>query len=100
MGVSNITNITNNNGREVPNQFKIITKSYSIFQSYDSIIVAKDKESGKVYLGEDWKYSATTSKYRSIFLNGETTKETQTKLGKGTYTLLSNTEIRKLIENT
>ena len=68
------------------NQFIINNGGESIFQSYDSIIARKifdivDLDS--VY----WNYSKTTSKYRRIFLDGETTKETQAKIDSGEYLL-------------
>ena len=54
--------------------------------SYDTPICTRHHD-GDVTLYTDWRYSATTSKYRSIFLNGETTKETEQKLMAGIYTL-------------
>ena len=82
-----VTNITNNNGNKVPNQF-IITDSGAreVFQSYNSTIVQRNF-GGKIYLDKKyWNYSNTTSKYRNIFLN-ETTKQTQAKINSGEYTL-------------
>lgn len=71
---------------DVPNQFIIRTKDGEYFQSYDSIIVYRPNE-GKLQLGKNWKYSKTTSKYRSLYLNGETTAETVQHLEDGTYVL-------------
>jgi hypothetical protein len=71
--------------KQIANQHLIIDDEKTgerFFQSYDSIIVKIHK--GKVTLGKHWKYSVTTSKYRSQFL-GETTKETQAKLDSGEY---------------
>lgn len=71
-------------GRPVMNHF-IITdtkKGIECFQSYNSIIVKKEK--GKIILGRHWRYSITTSKYRAMYL-GETTKETQKKLDSREY---------------
>lgn len=79
-----ITQLTNENGRPVANHFVLYDEETGarILQSYDSKIVKIEK--GVVTLGGDWKYSVTTSKYRSRFL-GETTKETQAKLDAGIY---------------
>ena len=83
----NVSNITNNNGNKVPNQFVISDNGANYFQSYESIIVKRSN--GKIELDSYyWNYSKTTSKYRNIFL-GETTKETQKKIDSGEY-LLTN----------
>lgn len=73
-----------NNGKSVPHHAIIYDEKTGerFFQSYDSVIVKI--QNGKVTLGKNWKYSVTTSKYRSQFL-GETTKETQAKLDSGEY---------------
>ena len=85
-----VSQFINDKGNPVRNQFRIHDEKTGdrFFQSYDSIIVKIDKK-GKVTLGKDWNYSATTSKYRSQFL-GETTKETQAKLDAGVYKLDEN----------
>ena len=77
------------NGTETlgANQIKIGFQNGMLFQSCNSIIVII--LDGKVFLGEDWNYSATTSKYRNKFLN-ETTKETEAKIRSGEYTLLKD----------
>jgi hypothetical protein len=81
----NVSNITNNNGNRVPNQFVISDNGANYFQSYNSIIVKRSN--GKIELDSYyWNYSKTTSKYRNIFL-GETTKETQKKINSGEYLL-------------
>ena len=81
----NVSNITNNNGNKVPNQFVISDNGANYFQSYESIIVKRSN--GKIELDSYyWNYSRTTSKYRNIFL-GETTKETQKKIDSGEYLL-------------
>lgn len=65
-----------------PNQLIIATGDTYTLMSYSSVIVAHVGD--KTYLGKNWKYSKTTSKYRSRFL-GETTAETQAKLDEGIY---------------
>jgi hypothetical protein len=78
-------------GNPVANQFIVSTPSYTLFQSYDSIIAKTNFEDGKrvVYLDEYyWNYSRTTSKYRNQFL-GESTKQTEDKIKNKTY-LLTN----------
>jgi len=83
-------------GKPVANQYVIeanddntdLVSNYSIFQSYDSSIVLKNHNTGKVFLDEKyWNYSVTTSKYRNQFL-GESTKETQAKIDSGEYKLV------------
>lgn len=86
-----VKNMTNRNGRAVPNQFIIddfmldTGKSVMYFQSYDSIIARI--EDGQVTLDiNNWDYSKTTGRYRNQFL-GETKKETQAKIDSGEYVL-------------
>ena len=56
-----------------------------MFQSYNSNIAFIT--SNTVLIDENkWDYSVTTGKYRNKFL-GETKKETQAKIGNGTYIL-------------
>ena len=62
-------------GKEVANQFIIDTKKGMYFQSYDTIIAFKG--GGKIVLDKDnWDYSATTGKYRNMFL-GKNIAETR-----------------------
>jgi hypothetical protein len=74
----------NDKGKLVMNHLVIRDESIglTLFQSYSSLIVRI--KNGKVTLGKDWKFSAITSKYRSMFL-GESTKVTQAKLDSGEY---------------
>ena len=76
------------------NQF-IITddNGNEYFQSYETIVAKKSSwamDTGtedRIELDLKWNYSKTTSKYRRIFLDGETTKETQAKIDSGDYIL-------------
>ena len=68
------------------NQIIVHDKGVSTFFSYDTPICSREID-GTITLFTDWQYSVTTSKYRSIFLNGESTKDTANKLADGTYTL-------------
>ncbi len=90
-----VKNMTNSNGRAVPNQFTIIdgdgfSDYISVFQSYETIIVKITAENGLPVVTEldreMWDYSKTTGKYRNLFL-GETKKETQAKIDNGEYVL-------------
>lgn len=72
-------------GREVPNQIVTEFNNGSVFKSYDSIIAIK--YNGKVYLTNDWDYSATTGGYRNQFLN-ENIEETREKIKSGIYKML------------
>jgi hypothetical protein len=80
-----VSNIVNNRGNIVANQFLIIDGNKTYFQSYRSIIVKI--ENGQIMLDPVyWNYSRTTSKHRSTFLN-ESTKETEKKIKEGVYIL-------------
>jgi hypothetical protein len=80
-----VSNIVNNRGNIVANQFLIIDGNKTYFQSYRSIIVKI--EDGQIMLDPVyWNYSRTTSKHRSTFLN-ESTKETEKKIKEGVYIL-------------
>ena len=84
---TNVSNITNARGNKIANQFIISTPKEVIFQSYNSIIAKKNKATGKITLDRYyWDYSATTGKYRNIFI-GETKKETEQKIASGEYKL-------------
>ena len=85
-----VQNVTNANGRAVPNQFIIFDSEFTAFQSYNSIIVKTGFVDGKrqVWLDENkWDYSKTTGKYRNQFL-GETKRETEKKIKSGEYQLV------------
>ena len=80
-----VSNIVNNRGNIVANQFIIHNDKATFFQSYKSIIVKI--ENGQIMHDPVyWNYSRTTSKHRSTFLN-ESTKETQRKIKEGVYIL-------------
>jgi hypothetical protein len=84
-----VQNMTSGRGNKIANQFIIFDKDFTVFQSYDSVIVKTTFEDGErvVYLDENkWDYSKTTGKYRNEFL-GETKKETEKKIKNGTYKL-------------
>lgn len=83
------SNIVNNRGNIVANQFIIYDDNKTYFQSYKSIIVRIERSEGKEITTLDpvyWNYSRTTSKHRSTFLN-ESTKETEKKIKEGVYIL-------------
>lgn len=71
----------------VQNQYILTFETGTGLQSYDSLIVVQ--VNGNTYIGKNWNYSRTTSKYRSLFLN-ETTKETETKINNGTYIMIQD----------
>ena len=71
-----------------PNHVVLSIDDYVALYSYNSLIVVI-KPSGQVLLGVDWKYSKTTSKFRSQFL-GEPTATTEAKLASGEYRLLED----------
>ena len=75
--------------KPIANQFKIVMQNgLEIFQSYETIIVLKDKKNNEIYLDKNaWDYSNTTSRYRKFFLQ-EDTKTTRDKINKGVYFLV------------
>ena len=84
-----ISNFESAKGNKVANQFIINTPEYTLFQSYNSVIVKTTFEDGKriVYLDEYyWDYSKTTGKYRNQFL-GEDKKATELKIKNNIYKL-------------
>lgn len=64
-----VENMVSNAGNDVPNQFIIITDYGRMFRSYGSNIVFIPNDEDIIYLGKDYNYSRTTSKYRNQFLN-------------------------------
>jgi len=79
------------NGNKIANQFIVNDSEFTLFQSYDSVIIKTTFEDGKrkVFLDETyWDYSKTTSRYRNLFL-GETTKEIKEKIKSGEYELIN-----------
>lgn len=89
-----VENMTNGNGRAIPNQFIIHGDlGETIFQSYKSVIVRINGRigpngDGKTYLDiNKWSYSKTTSKYRNQFL-GENKAQTEAKIKSGEYQLI------------
>jgi len=89
-----IKQMGNGKGGTVKNQYIIFDSEFTLFQSYDSVIVKTCFEDGKrkVYLDEKfWDYSKTTGKYRNLFL-GESKAETEKKIKSGEYTLTNLNE--------
>jgi len=89
-----IQQMGNGKGGTVKNQYIIFDSEFTLFQSYDSVIVKTCFEDGKrkVYLDEKfWDYSKTTGKYRNLFL-GESKAETEKKIKSGEYTLTNLNE--------
>lgn len=67
-----------------------------MFQSYDSVIViilfetenTFNSTRKRVYIGDNWDYSATTSFYLKQFLD-ESKEQTREKINSGIYTLIT-----------
>lgn len=72
--MKNVSNLINDNGNKVANQFKIKTDKGVYFQSYETIICFIPNSWKKPILTIDWDYSRTTLKYLKIFLNEETSQ--------------------------
>jgi hypothetical protein len=84
------THFIGKTGKTIPNQVVEYHFDYTIFKSYDIVIVKQcyDKDGNEVtYLDSNyWDYSNTTGTYRNKFL-GENKAETQKKIIKGEYVL-------------
>ena len=73
-------------GQKVASQFIIHAFGRRYFQSYSTVIAAIGTD-GQVELDRNnWDYSATTGKYRNLFL-GENKAETLRKIKSGEYIL-------------
>ena len=69
----NIENMTSPNGNKVANQFVIETgDGVRVFRSYTSNIARIDADGNVTLDATYWDYSATTSKYRNLFLGNDT----------------------------
>ncbi len=66
-----VENMTSSRGNDIPNQFELTFSNGRVFQSYNSVISIILNDSNVYYLGDDWDYSVTTSKYRNLFLNND-----------------------------
>ena len=66
-----ITQLINNTGNAVKNQFVITEGSTKTFQSYDTTIckMAPFAPSAVIFLDPKWCYSQTTLKHLKTFLN-------------------------------
>ena len=84
-----VKNMRSSRGNKVANQFILSDMDGNqFFQSYDSTIVRVSNQ-GKITLDPDyWDYSATTGKYRNIFL-GEGIADTRKKIDSGEYKLMN-----------
>tara|TARA_Y100001973_G_C5162212_1_gene314167 strand:- start:298 stop:579 length:282 start_codon:yes stop_codon:yes gene_type:complete len=83
-----VYNMTSPRGNKIANQFEIHTKDGVYFQSYSSIIAYKRYRDGQIFLDEYyWDYSATTGKYRNIFLGDYGIEETREKIASKEYKL-------------
>lgn len=66
-----VENLYSVNGNKVANQFRIEHNGMVTFQSYNSEIITIDRPTKTIYVGKDYNYSNTTSKYRNSFLSDE-----------------------------
>jgi ArsR family metal-binding transcriptional regulator len=64
-----VSNIINNNGNTVANQFVIRDRNNLTFQSYTSIIFIFDYDAQTITFGRNWDYSRTTMKHLQTALN-------------------------------
>ena len=84
-----ISTFNTKGGNTAKNQRIEYYPDYTLFVSYNTVIVKTTFEDGirVTYLDEHyWNYSATTRNYRNQFL-GEKTKETEKKINAGIYKL-------------
>jgi len=57
---------------------------FTFFQSYESVIVRRDNDTGEVLLSKRWNYSRTTLKYLGVFI-GESGKVVRERVASGEY---------------
>ena len=82
-----VENMLSSAGNPVPNQFIITDDFCETFQSYDTTIGIKYRTTGHIVLDHGaWDYSATTSKYRNMWL-GFDSKTVQRKIDSGEIVL-------------
>lgn len=93
------SNLINANDRAASNQFLISCEGGAAFQSYDSYIAFQSTD-GSIFLSEKWNCSATTLKHLKIFLGDHPTKKQYQKMiDQGIVTLVSEEELKEMIEN-
>jgi|GEM_PF-1029040 len=93
-----VSNLKSPNGNKVANQFEISIGSTYIFQSYESTIAIFNTFDNTKIINEDYyKYSATTTKYTTIFFECESTKELHKMVKDGDIKLVSGVEFSKMI---
>jgi len=84
-----VENMLNYNNNAATNQFIIYTQKGVYFISYSTIIAYRDNCTNTISLDKKkWNYSATTGKYRNLFLN-ENIAATRKKIKSGEYKLIN-----------
>ena len=69
------------------NQLQVTTPNSSSFYSYGTLVAHINDNTNQTFIASSWNHSATTSKYRSDFLN-ECTTTTREKLRDAEYIYL------------
>lgn len=84
----NVTQLVNNQGNAVKNQFVITNGKGQFFQSYGSVIAFMSHNKRTIILTDDWDYSATTLKHLKTFLGTSLSKkEIQHRIDSGSIIL-------------
>ena len=94
--MKNVSNLINDNGNKVANQFRIATDKGVYFQSYESVICFVPNGWKKPILSKDWNYSRTTLKHLKSFLSKEL--KGLSSCGISFNQFITKKEIEKLIE--
>ena len=84
-----VSNIASSNGGPVLNQLLVRTEYGVMFQSCNSNIAFIPHDEDVIYLGKDWDYSRTTSKYRNEFL-GYNKKELESMIKSGKAVIIES----------
>ena len=92
--MKNVSNLINNNGNKVANQFRVETEKGVYFQSYNSVICFIPNGEGNIIVGKDWNYSKTTLKYFKEFIRSEDCNQ----MRKLFFNNITKKEIEELIE--
>lgn len=91
----NITQMINNQGNAVKNQFIVTTDQGQYFKSYNSLIAFKPRCGDTPVLTSAWNYSATTTKHLKTFLDCSlTTKQIESRIKAGSLILDDNLQIK------
>lgn len=90
----NVTQLINNKGNAVKNQFVITTDKGQYFKSYNSLIAFKPNCGSSIVLTKYWNYSVTTLRHLKTFLcTNDNSKKIREKIDSGEIILNDKLQI-------